>query len=132
MAAPTLLAWEAAIFTLATVVHAASKHGAGWLAGLRQAAGSAALVAFTAALSPLYATLTASISSDTVVACTSALLLAHLYLHEYQQPRHAAPSVSGSLGLACALCASVLMASQMRTLEDVFALVSCACGVYLL
>lgn len=103
------------------------------LAHIRRAAASVAigaaqsvcLAAFTAALSPLYLTLTASISDDTIVACTCALLVAHLYLHDYGSAGAAGQSrVTGSLSLACAVCASALMASQMRTLAQVFALVS--------
>ena len=109
----------------------------------KNSASTAALLALTALLSPVYATLTSSISPDTIVACSTTLLLAHLYLHEYYyQGRSAAassfsshkqqhkgdvaggPSLRGSLGLACAMCASVLMASQLTRLADVFALVS--------
>jgi phosphatidylinositol N-acetylglucosaminyltransferase subunit C len=108
----------------------------------QQGASTAALVALTAVLSPVYATLTASISPDTIVASAAALLLAHLYLHDYKKPpassrgggstdgsknellpSYSGPSLRGSLGLACAMCSSVLMASQLRQLEDVFALV---------
>jgi phosphatidylinositol glycan class C protein len=87
---------------------------------------TAGLLGAAAALSPVYATLTASVSSDTVVACTAALLLAHLYLHEYRREKAGGRGLAGSLGLACALCASVLMASRLRSLEQVFALVRAA------
>jgi len=111
----------------------------------QQGASTAALVALTAVLSPVYATLTANISPDTIVASAAALLVAHLYLHDYKHSpagssggggggettsnhtivinRYSGPSLRGSLGLACAMCSSVLMASQLRQLEDVFALV---------
>ncbi|KAL4517137.1 hypothetical protein Ndes2526A_g00718 [Nannochloris sp. 'desiccata'] len=112
-------------------------------------ASTTVLVALTAVLSPVYATLTASISPDTVVASAAALLLAHLYLHDYKQPPgsggggsisddivvidgYSGPSLRGSLGLACAMCSSVLMASQLRRLEDVFALMVLSLGVYIL
>jgi phosphatidylinositol glycan class C protein len=120
----------------------------------QQGASTAALVALTAVLSPVYATLTASISSDTIVTSAAALLVAHLYLNDYKHApssscssgggsgsmsddssivinRYCGPSLRGSLGLACAMCSSVLMASQLRQLEDVFALVRLkSCGFF--
>lgn len=92
---------------------------------VRSLASALLLLAVAAALSPVYATLTESISTDTVIACTCALLIAHLYLHDYSHSAaHASGRLSGSLGLTCALCASVLMASQLDAWQQVFALVS--------
>lgn len=152
------------------------------------------LVLCTAMLSPVYATLTSSISSDTVVSCTALLLVLHLYLHDYsnnyartmitsfspstlsipvrhrhdytttskvttrttstkttstkttihrtpfqqpQQPQQHSViirkrlSITGSIGLVCAMCASILMASQLHSVIDVFALVRMyMCNIY--
>ena len=84
----------------------------------------AGLILFTALLSPVYATLTSSISPDTIVACTFLLLTAHLYLHDYSpSPSTTSTTLTGSVGLVCGLCGSVLMASQLHTLLQVFTLV---------
>jgi phosphatidylinositol glycan class C protein len=157
LSAQTVFLWEAGLFlggaTMLTILsrpQETTNFSHQLLPRLfHQGASTAALVALTAVLSPVYATLTASISPDTIVASAAALLLAHLYLHDYKQPatsssrsgsasggsgrssahdridinRHYGPSLRGSLGLACAMCSSVLMASQLRQLEDVFALV---------
>lgn len=47
-----------------------------------------------------------------------------MYLHDYRWPDSRYGSVKGSLGLATAMCSSVLMASQLKNLYDVYALVS--------
>ena len=134
LAANTLILWETALLLCGATLLLWISHYPINLANLsRDATSILSLLALTAALSPIYATLTSSISADTIVACTAALLIAHLYLHDYKRPvtglgRHMGvrpgPSLRGSLGLACAMCASVLMASQLPGLEDVFALVS--------
>jgi phosphatidylinositol glycan class C protein len=154
--ARTVFLWEAGLFlggasllTILSKTQDVSLHPSPLLPRLfHQGASTAGLIALTAVLSPVYATLTASISPDTIVASSAALLLAHLYLHDYRKPppksqsssgggessadnsvnfpvfySYSGPSLRGSLGLACAMCSSVLMASQLRQLEDVFALV---------
>lgn len=146
----TLLAWEAALLAGGAALLAALAP-AGRRGAARAAASAAGLLALTAALSPVYATLTASVSPDTVVASAAALLLAHLYLHDYAPPRgpspwgaagteatpreawtRYAPSLAGSLGLACALCAAVLMASQAPGLPAVAALMALSVEVHIL
>lgn len=132
--AQTLLAWEIGLLVGGAVfLVSLAQQRLGFLNLCQSAASIAGLIALTAALSPIYATLTASISPDTIVSCAAALLLAHLYLHDYRRPAGGSaagqigaqpgPSLRGSLGLACAMCASVLMASQLPGLADVFALV---------
>jgi len=83
------------------------------------------LVGLTVVLAPVYATLTASISPDTTVACICGLLLLHLYLHDYRKSNNPdiKPTFQGSLGLACGMCASVLMSTRMQALLDVIAIV---------
>jgi hypothetical protein len=84
----------------------------------------AIMVLLIAALTPLYGTLAGSISSDSVITLAVLLLLGHLYLYEYEHRLRGVNTVNGSISLACALCSSVLLASQLKNLEDVFALVS--------
>lgn len=83
------------------------------------------LVGLTVLLAPVYATLTASISPDTTVACIFGLLMLHLYLHDYRKSNNPEikPTFLGSLGLACGMCASVLMSTRMQTLLDVISIV---------
>lgn len=82
------------------------------------------MVLLIAVLTPVYGTLAGSISSDSVVTLAVLLLLGHLYLYDYKQPLPKGNTVKGSISLACALCSSVLLASQLKKLENVFALVS--------
>jgi phosphatidylinositol glycan class C protein len=148
LAPAVLLAWEAALLAGGAVLLAALAP-TGLRGTLRAAASAAGLLVLTAALSPVYATLTASISPDTVIACAAALLLAHLYLHDYAPPRRPppwcptgsdeglntasySPSLAGSLGLACALCAAVLMASQAPSLPAVAALMALSVEIHIL
>ncbi|KAK2079313.1 hypothetical protein QBZ16_003004 [Prototheca wickerhamii] len=70
----------------------------------------------TVLLSPLFATLTLSISSDTVLACALGLSVTHMYLADYHPRRPVvgpAASVRGSLALAAALGAAILVASRL-------------------
>ena len=85
------------------------------------------LAGLACALSPIYATLTASISPDTTIACIFGLLTVHMYLHEYAKSLYPEmkATLRGSLGLVCGLCASVLMATRMQDLVDVIAIVRC-------
>lgn len=64
-------------------------------------------------LSPLYSTLTKAISDDTIVAASVWLLLAHLYLHDYFFVTSVADKLTGSLSLAAAVAASLLLASRL-------------------
>ena len=70
-------------------------------------------------LSPLYSTLTKSISDDTIVAASVWLLLAHLYMHDYFFVTSVADKLSGSLSLAAAVAAALLLASRLRLPEQV-------------
>ena len=73
------------------------------------------------ALSPLLQTLTGSISGDTIAACVAASLLVHLYLHDYAPAHDVTQTMRGSLSLAAATFASVLLASRLPTPRHVFA-----------
>ena len=70
-------------------------------------------------LSPLYSTLTRSISDDTIVAASTWLLIAHLYLHDYHLGSNVNVRLVGSLSLAAAVSASVLLASRLSDPQDV-------------
>lgn len=83
------------------------------------------LLGLTCLLSPVYATLTTSISPDTTVACICILLIVHMYLYDYSQATHPGkkPTLGASLGLASGMCASVLMATRMKDLYHVISIV---------
>ena len=91
------------------------------------------LLALTCALSPIYATLTASISPDTTIAGICGLLLVHLYLYDYSKAENpeSLPSLTGSLGLASGMCASVLMATRMKNLMDVVSIIIMSLQLYI-
>ncbi|CAG9460820.1 unnamed protein product [Pedinophyceae sp. YPF-701] len=72
-------------------------------------------------MSPLLASLTATISSDTVLAVSVTLAVAHLYLHDYNFTAAASRNLSGTLSLSAAIGASVLVSSRLPTPECVFA-----------
>jgi len=117
----TLLGTEAFLLLGGAALHGALHPQALWPS---VAARTTVLLLLTCLMSPIYASLTASISSDTVVACAAVLLVAHLYLFDYTKPSMGSgPTLRGSVALACALCASVLMASRMHGYDDVLALV---------
>jgi len=70
-------------------------------------------------LAPLYSTLTRTLSDDTTAAASTWLLLAHLYLHDYHLGASVNDRLVGSLSLAAAVCASVLLASRLAAPLDV-------------
>lgn len=129
--ASILLVSEGLLLLSGTALHGALHQGSNKFNVIRYgalwrsvAARTMALLLLTCLMSPIYASLTASISSDTVVACTAVLSIAHLYLYDYRRPSSGpGPTFRGSVALACALCASVLMASRMHGYDDVIALV---------
>jgi len=92
------------------------------------------LLGLTCVLSPVYATLTTSISPDTTVACICVLLIVHMYLYDYSEATHPGkkPTLGASLGLASGMCASVLMATRMKHLSDVISIVRDCIYLYIL
>ena len=70
-------------------------------------------------LSPLYSNLTKAVSDDTIVAASTWLLLAHLYMHDYFFVKSVTDKVTGSLSLACGVAASVLLASRLARPDKV-------------
>lgn len=81
----------------------------------------ALLATATLLLSPLFSTLTRSVSSDTVVACACALLTTHLYLFDYTLSLRPTYELLGSVSTACALCAALLIASRLQSTYQVYA-----------
>ncbi|CAI0416937.1 unnamed protein product [Linum tenue] len=80
-------------------------------------------------LSPIYNTLTRSISSDTILAVTVSLIILHLFLHDYSGcpigvPGGAlftAPSLTSCVSLNASVVASVFIASRLPSRLHVFA-----------
>jgi hypothetical protein len=70
-------------------------------------------------LSPLYSTLTEAISDDTIVAASAWLMLLHLYMHDYFFKVSVAQKLSGSLSMAAAVAASLLLASRLSRPDKV-------------
>lgn len=89
------------------------------------------------ALSPIYHTLTRSISSDSILALTTMLIVLHLFLHDYtgctvKAPGSVSnPSLSSNISLNVSIIASVLIASQLPSRQLVFAIVLFSLQVFL-
>ena len=75
---------------------------------------TALIVAGCFFLAPVLCTLTRNIASDTVHAWSVALLVAHLYLHDYFFVSSATDRLTGSLSLGAAVLASALLASRLE------------------
>lgn len=86
---------------------------------LRAARQSGLLLTGVYLLSPLYGTLTASVSDDTIAAASAWLMLAHLFMHDYFFVTSVADKLSGSLSLAAAVAASLLLASRLSQPDKV-------------
>lgn len=113
----------AALLLLGVCVRCLLRGARGAVQATREAA---VLLAGVYLLSPLLQTLTGTVSGDSVSAMVVASLLAHLYLHDYHFGRDVAHTLQGSLSLAAALFASVLLASRLDSPQAVFALLCCA------
>ncbi|XP_021739551.1 phosphatidylinositol N-acetylglucosaminyltransferase subunit C-like [Chenopodium quinoa] len=89
------------------------------------------------ALSPIYHTLTKSISSDSIWALTTMLIVLHLFLHDYtgctvKDPGSLTnPTLSSNISLNMSIIASVLIASQLQSRQLVFAIVLFSLQVFL-
>ncbi|XP_067085977.1 LOW QUALITY PROTEIN: phosphatidylinositol N-acetylglucosaminyltransferase subunit C [Osmerus mordax] len=88
---------------------------------------AAIFLSFTFGFSPVLKTLTESVSTDTVYAMSSVMLLAHLVSFPY-----ARPSPPSSLSLNAALFGSVCLASRLPGALHTFAMLSCALLVFAL
>lgn len=84
-------------------------------------------------IAPVLSTLTRNISSDTVHAWSVALLVAHLYLHDYFFVVSATNKLTGGLSLGAAVLASALLASRLDSPHvDAFAQVVLSMEVFVL
>lgn len=89
------------------------------------------------ALSPIYHTLTRSISSDSIWALTALLIVLHLFLHDYTgctmrapgSPKN--PTLSSNISLNISIIASVLIASRLPSRQYVFAVMLFSLQVFL-
>ena len=129
----TVLIAEGGMFVLGLVLHVLVKHGDEIVEVSTILTKSFVLTVVACLLSPVYATLTTSISPDTTIACICGLLISHLYLYDYTRVNNPwkKPSLLGSLGIACGMCASVLMATRMRDLLDVVSLILLSLQLYI-
>ncbi|XP_047316949.1 phosphatidylinositol N-acetylglucosaminyltransferase subunit C [Impatiens glandulifera] len=90
-------------------------------------------------LSPIYHTLTRSISSDSIWALTAFLIILHLFLHDYsgstiQAPgvgEHHHPTFMSNISLNASIVASLLIASRLPSRLHVFAIVLFSLQVFL-
>ncbi|KAG2449226.1 hypothetical protein HYH02_005972 [Chlamydomonas schloesseri] len=83
-------------------------------------------------LAPLLHSLTATVSSDSVVALAAGLAAAHLALCDYSFVNSVTDKMTGALSLAAAVLAAVLVAGRMRTELETFAVVLLALVLFLL
>ena len=83
-------------------------------------------------LAPLLHSLARTVSQDSVAAMAAGLLLAHLFLHDYNFLNSATDRLAGALSLGGAVLASVLVASTLPSTQDVFAHVLLCLELYLL
>ncbi|XP_057805280.1 phosphatidylinositol N-acetylglucosaminyltransferase subunit C [Salvia miltiorrhiza] len=88
-------------------------------------------------LSPIYHTLTRSISSDSIWALTAALVILHLFLHNYSGSTVEAPGAlefstfTSNISLNVSIVASLLIASRLPSRLHVFAIVLFSLQVFL-
>jgi len=83
-------------------------------------------------MSPFLANLTRAISTDTVVAAATCMLLFHLYLHDYFFTAQVTDSLSGFVSLSAAVAAAGLVASRLGDAEAAFAYVMLCLELFLL
>lgn len=100
---------------------------------LRRGARQAALLAGGVhLLAPLLHSLARTVSPDSVVAMAAGLMLAHLFLHDYNFVNSVTDRLAGALSLGGAVLASVLVASTLPSARDVFAHVLLCLELFLL
>lgn len=81
-------------------------------------------------LSPIYHTLTRSISSDSIWALTASLIVLHLFLHDYSGSTLKS-EFSSNISLNASIVASLLIASRLPSRLQVFAIVLFSLQVFL-
>lgn len=80
-------------------------------------------------LAPIYQTLTRSISSDSIWALSSLLIIMHLFLHDYSNQNN--PSLVNNISLNASIVSSVLVASRLPSWMHVFALMLFSLEIFL-
>lgn len=119
--------------------HLAAGPSSVFLHGIWQAV---VLTVTVALLSPIYATLTTSISSDTTIALIVVLMIVHLYLYDYREgstsPSHGSSSLRSTTrsttyatSLICGMSASVLASTTMPSIIDVIGVTLLALQLYI-
>ncbi|KAJ7514346.1 hypothetical protein O6H91_23G040200 [Diphasiastrum complanatum] len=93
-------------------------------------------------MTPIFQTLTRSISSDSIWASTVCLLLVHLFFHDYThstvsftRAKHSqgvSPSFLANVSLHASIVASVLIASRLPSWQSVFSLMLFSLEIFLL
>lgn len=86
-----------------------------------------AIYGFAFGVSPILATLTRTVSTDSIYTMVAALLLLSLGVHDYGPQ---AMVVSEAFSLNAAFGASVCLASRLPSSVDAFALIICAVGIF--
>ena len=88
-------------------------------------------VAFAVAISsPLFLTMTASVSDDTAVAVSGILAFVHLATHDYRAESTSLGNALEGVSLVSAIFSSSLMASRLETVLDAFACALLAVGAF--
>ncbi|KAL7141942.1 hypothetical protein ABFS83_08G089100 [Erythranthe nasuta] len=82
-------------------------------------------------LSPVYQTLTRSISSDSIWALTASLVVLHLFLHNYSDSTLEFTNFTSNISLNASIVASLLIASRLPSRLHVFAIVMFSLQVFL-
>ncbi|KVI08427.1 phosphatidylinositol N-acetylglucosaminyltransferase subunit C [Cynara cardunculus var. scolymus] len=88
-------------------------------------------------LSPIYHTLTRSISSDSILALTTSLVILHLFLHNYSGSTVKAPgalespTLTSNISLNASIVASLLIASRLPSRLLVFGVILFSLQVFL-
>lgn len=88
-------------------------------------------------LSPIYHTLTRSVSSDSIWALTTSLVILHLFLHNYSGSTIKAPgalenpTLTSNISLNSSIVASLLIASRLPSRLLVFAIILFSLQVFL-
>jgi phosphatidylinositol glycan class C protein len=147
--ASRLFAFEAGSFFFTVLLHyrtqPSTKEQCTWTSKIASHVRQAAiLIATVVLLSPVYATLTTSISSDTTIALIIVLMIVHLYLYDYNDYNdhkycegmegdvsYNKRSTTYTTSLMCGMCASVLASTTMRSIIDVIAVTLLALQLYI-
>ncbi|EYU20647.1 hypothetical protein MIMGU_mgv1a012245mg [Erythranthe guttata] len=82
-------------------------------------------------LSPVYQTLTRSISSDSIWALTTSLVVLHLFLHNYSDSTLEFTNFTSNISLNASIVSSLLIASRLPSRLHVFAIVLFSLQVFL-